>query len=323
MNTAPRILTALAPLALLLACGTDSDQVVFELQAQAFANSEWSEPVNLGAVVNSSAADNNAALSPDGLSLYFASDRPGGLGAIDIWVSRRACDGCPWETPVNLGAPINGPGADGGPSFSPDGHQLFYHADRPEGFGGTDIYVAHRTDTHDDFAWEGPLNLGSDVNTSDAEAGVEHAQVPEGGGANLYFNRAGPAPAFLTDLYVASVTRDGTTRGPAVAVSELNDPVAGDAAPAIRSDGREIYFHSTRGGTLGLTDLWMSTRQSVSDAWSTPENAGAPLTSASVDQQPSLSHDGRTLVFTSSRAGGSGGNDLWMTTRTPSGREAP
>jgi Tol biopolymer transport system component len=318
MRAAPRVLLSLTSLALLFGCGAESDRIVYGIQAHSFANSEWSEPVNIGSVVNSSALENNPALSPDGLSLYFVSDRPGGFGSTDIWVARRGCDDCPWTAPVNLGPSMNGAGADGGTSFSHDGHLLFFHADRPGGFGNTDIYVSRRTNTHGDFAWEPLLNLGPDVNTANAEAGVERAQVAEDGG-NVYFNRSGPGPAFLSDLYVVSVARTGETRGPAVPASELNDPSANEAAPAIRSDGKEIYFHSNRAGTLGLTDLWVSRRQSVNDAWSTPANMGAPMNSTSQDQQPNLSHDGRTLFFTSNRPGGSGGNDIWMATRTPSG----
>src|SRR5687767_5684556 len=61
-----------------------------------FQDSEWSEPVHLDAPVNSPWRELRAHLSPDELSLYIASDRPGGQGAFDIWVSRRACRDCAW-----------------------------------------------------------------------------------------------------------------------------------------------------------------------------------------------------------------------------------
>jgi WD40-like Beta Propeller Repeat len=78
VRTLHRRLPALLPLAPVLACRQDSDQLAFQLQADRFATSEWSDPVNLGPVVNSSANDANAALSPDELTLYFVSARPGG-----------------------------------------------------------------------------------------------------------------------------------------------------------------------------------------------------------------------------------------------------
>src|SRR6185436_14302649 len=79
----------------------------------------WSEPVHLGPPVNTPSADQSPALSPDGLSLYFASDRPGTLGGVDLWVSRRASHHSPWGTPVNLGTGINSPGIESGPNLSP------------------------------------------------------------------------------------------------------------------------------------------------------------------------------------------------------------
>ncbi|PYP64355.1 MAG: hypothetical protein DMD37_02770, partial [Gemmatimonadetes bacterium] len=121
------------------------------------------------------------------------------------------------------------------------------------------------------------------------------------------------------DIYAASLTRDGETLGPATAVVELNHPTATDQGVSLRKDSREIFFFSTRPGGSGGNDLWTSTRQSAHDAWSTPTNLGTPLNSSAADQQPSLSFDGRTLLFASNRAGGFGGTDIWMSTRTPSG----
>jgi hypothetical protein len=155
------------------------------------------------------------------------------------------------------------------------------------------------------------------VNTAAAEAGAEYSQSAEDGSPNLYFNRA--PPGGTADLYYAAITRDGETRGPAVLISELSDPVATDQGPTLRTDGREIFFFSTRSGGVGGADLWTSTRQSVHDPWSTPVNLASPLNSPAAEQQPSLSSDGRTLVFASSRSGGFGGTDIYMSTRTPSG----
>lgn len=317
MITAPRILTSLAPLALLLACDTQTDQPLVGLQAHSFANSEWSEPVNLGSVVNSAAADNNPTLSPDGLSLYFASDRPGALGGTDLWVAQRTSRESPWEAPVNLGAPISTTSADGGPALSVDGHLLFFHSARPGGQGGNDIWMARRADPNDDFGWEAPVNLGSDVNTPGDDQGP--AYIASDAGGALYFN-IGSLVLLEADVYRVEVGRDGRTRGPALPVTGLNDPAANDAAPTVRTDGREMLFWSTRGGGFGASDIWVSTRRSVHDAWSVPENLGGPpLNTPSGELQPDLSPDGRTLLFTSSRLGGSGGNDIWMSTRTPSG----
>jgi len=312
-----------ATIALLVACATDPNPAAPRLQAMSFANSEWSEPENLGAPVNSAAGDMNPALSPDELSLYFVSTRAGGFGGADIWVARRPSLDSPWEEPVNLGPGVNGPGIEASPSISIDGHLLFFSSDRPGGQGSNDIYVARRADKNDDLSWGPATNLGPDVNTAGFEAGGFYLQSGEDGSANLYFSR-GPNTVAL-DIYYAPVTTDGETRGPAVLVTELSDlsPTITDAHPSLRTDGREIYFYSNRAGSLGASDLWRSTRRSVHEPWSTPEHLGAPLSSTANDVQPTLSYDGRTLVFASTRTGGLGGSDIWMATRTPSGKEVP
>jgi len=318
----------LISLALLAACSTEtSNERVLGIQAMAFANAEWSEPVNLGAPVNSSGDEFSATLTPDGLSIYVSSSRTdllGAQGGNDIWVSHRACEHCPWETPVNLGPLINSPAGEGAPSFSPDGHVMFFNSGRVgTGFGRGDIYVSHRADPNDDLAWEPPVNLGPDVNTADNEGAPSYLQAGEGPGT-LYFNR-GVIVQQRADIYAVSVTRDGRTFGPAVAVSELNDPSVNDGSVAVRQDGRELIFWSNRGSPPGhvVGDLFVSTRRSVHDAWSEPQNVGAPVNTGLDEISAQLSQDGRALLITSARPGGLGGTlfgfDIWMSTRTPSG----
>lgn len=299
---------------LFLSCAPESDArlVGIGVQAQFFAHSAWTAPVNLGAPVNSSAGDQNATLSTDELSLYFQSNREGGLGSNDLWVSQRACRDCPWETPANLGAAVNGPGSETAPRISGDGHLLFFVSDRPGGQGSTDIYLSRRDNPTDDFGWADAINLGTDVNTALGEAGPDYLQAAEDGAGNLYFVRAG--------IYHAVVSRYGATRGPAVLVSELGDASSTPGHPSVRADGREIFFQATRAGGLGGVDLWTSTRNNVNEPWSSPVNLGAPLNTAFTDFQPTVSHDGRTLLFASNRPGGRGGNDLWISARTQSGR---
>src|SRR5919109_5551479 len=113
MRTAPT--HRLAPLgaALLLACGadapTDANRIAVEPHLNSSDGPEWSAPVNLGPVVNSSATEQNPAVSADGLALYFQSDRPGGLGGVDIWGTRWDAGNKAWGPPVNLGTPVNTP----------------------------------------------------------------------------------------------------------------------------------------------------------------------------------------------------------------------
>src|SRR3989442_8868594 len=94
-------------------------------QAQMF--SDWSAPVNLGPVINSASSDQGPAISKDGLSLYFTSNRPGGLGGpFDMYVSQRASVDDPWGAPMNLGPTVNTAFDEGNPALSRDGHLLFF-----------------------------------------------------------------------------------------------------------------------------------------------------------------------------------------------------
>jgi Tol biopolymer transport system component len=289
--------------------------------------SNWSEPVNLGPVINSPYNDQHPALSKDGLSLYITSNRPGGQGADDIWVSQRASVDDAWGPPQNLGPVINTAAVDFSPAFSRDGHWLFFNSNRPGGYGGFDIWVSYRVDVHDDFAWQTPINLGPGVNTSFDESGPTLFEDEETGITTLYFtslNRPGGLGDW--DIYASVVGPDGIF-GPASLVVELSVPgtpaTGRDTRTAIRHDGLEIIFTSNRPGGAGSGDLWVSTRATTLDPWSTPVNLGPPVNTASFEGAPALSSDAETLLFYSDRPGGFGGNDLYMTTRHKlSGKDA-
>jgi len=107
----------------------------------------WSEPVNLGPAVNginSSTWENYCpAISADGLVLVFSSDRPGGYGSNDLWMTRRAAIDAPWSQPVNLGPMINSERGEHSPEISHNGKLLLFSSNRREGrVGGLDIWQA-------------------------------------------------------------------------------------------------------------------------------------------------------------------------------------
>ena len=275
--------------------------------------SDWVPPVNLGPVVNSAFNDFGPALSRDRLSLYFGSNRPGGFGGTDIYVSQRASLEDPWGPPTNLGPNVNTPFADNIPAFSRDGHWMFLNSDRPGTLGGMDLWVSWRAHTRDDFGWQPPVNLGPNVNTASLDQGAGFFENDETGIPLLFFTSDRPGGAGALDLYVSALGADGSF-GPATAVPELNTP-QGDQRPTIRFDGLEMLLFSNRPGSLGGFDLWTSTRETVFDTWSLPVNPGAIVNSGSNEQTPYLSSDRRILFFASDRPGGSGSLDLYVTTR--------
>ena len=290
--------------------------IVVAQAPSAFAQkySDWSAPVNLGPVINSAFNDQQPAISKDGLSLYFTSNRPGGLGGFDMRVSQRASVDDPWGSPVNLGPTLNTASNEGNPAFSRDEHLMFFQSDRPGGLGGIDIWVSSREHTYDDFAWQTPVNLGAGVNSAAGDNAPSYFENDESGVPQLYFASNRPGGLGALDIYMTDQTADGSF-GPAVLVAELSGP-GGDSRPSIRHDGLEIFLQSDRAGTTGGLDLWVSTRESTLDAWSTPVNLGNTINTAFLEQNPYLSSDGTTLLFSSDRPGGFGGPDLYMTTRT-------
>jgi hypothetical protein len=278
--------------------------------------SDWAVPTNLDATVNSSFDDFGPAISKTGLSLYFTSNRPG-FGATDIWVSQRQRTDAPWGPPTNLGGRVNTAATEGPPALSRDGHLLFFNSDRPGTLGDQDVWVSRRTHVHDDFGWEPPVNLGAGVNSASFDAGASLFDDEQGDPALLFLasNRPGGAGGF--DLYVSELGDEGFF-GPAVLVPELSS-AALEQRPSVRFDGLELFLHSNRPGSAG-NDLWVSTRSDVSDPWSPPVNLGPIVNGVAADQQPYIAADRRTLYFASNRAGGSGGLDLYVTTRARVGR---
>ena len=103
---------------------------VFTAPSRAQKYSDWSVPINLGPIVNSTATDRGPAISKDGLSLYFASNRLGSIGGEDIYVSQRETRDDEWGPPVNLGPIINTSSTEGVPAFSRDGHLMFFTSRR-------------------------------------------------------------------------------------------------------------------------------------------------------------------------------------------------
>src|SRR5207249_11217983 len=114
------------------------------------------------------------------------------------------------------------------------------------------------------------------------------------------------------DVYVSTQQPDGSF-GVAQLVDELSSS-ANDQRPVIRFDGLELFLWSDRPGSVGGTDLWVSSRERVSDPWGTPLNLGGTVNSIYDEAQPYIASDRSTLLFSSNRPGGVGGFDLYTTT---------
>jgi outer membrane protein OmpA-like peptidoglycan-associated protein/tetratricopeptide (TPR) repeat protein len=128
----------------------------------------WDAPFNLGAGVNSNCWDSQPAISPDGSTLYFSSNRPGGFGGYDLWKTTLKDDGS-WTKPENLGADVNTSYDENTPYIHPDGHTLYFSSDGWPGFGNKDIFFSRMGR---DEKWTKPVNMGYPINTFNEETGL-------------------------------------------------------------------------------------------------------------------------------------------------------
>lgn len=270
-------------------------------------------PQNLGPVINSSSLESCPRISPDGLMLYFCSQRPGGYGGTDLWVSTRQSLSADWETPTNLGAPINSTYEEVFPELWNNGLTLYFASNRPGGYGWLDIYVTKRTTL--DSPWEEPVNLGPIINAATAQDG--HSLSADG--LTMYFVSGANWPGTVGgyDMWVTTRATVSDPWGTPVNLGPAVNSSSDDYTTDLSADELLLFFQSLRPGGYGLTDLYVTRRTTKSDPWGTPVNLGSPVNSSASEGTPNISADGSTLYFHSNRSGTLGNWDLWQATVNP------
>lgn len=163
-------------------------------------NDPWAAPVNLGPTVNSSSDDYSLNISTDGLTLHFTSNRGGGSGGHDVYVTTQQTTSDLWGVPVNLGPTVNGSSNEYTLGVSADGLALYVVSDRGGGSGSLDIWVTRRTTANDD--WGALVNLGPKVNSS----AVDGFPGPSADGLMLYFSSNRPGGSGGVDLWQIPIT---------------------------------------------------------------------------------------------------------------------
>src|SRR5687767_10701918 len=249
----------------------------------------WGIPVNAESIpgtssdLNTTANEGYPIMSPDGLTLYIVSDRPSGMGALDILAAHRASTDDAWGDPENLGLPINSSANDWSPTPVP-GHGLFFVSTRAGGCGLDDIYFTR----FKHGAWVEPENVGCQINSTVFDFGPSYFE-DESGNAILYFSstRTGGFDAGGTDqdIYFS------INFGPAQLAPGLNTAL-NDNRPYVRKDGLEIVFDSNRLGGFGLLDIYTASRETTAADWSSPTNLGPNINSVANEARPTLSSDG-------------------------------
>ncbi|SDF69635.1 WD40-like Beta Propeller Repeat [Pedobacter terrae] len=129
---------------------------------------DWGEPYNVGQPVNSEFWESQPAISPDGRTLYFISNRPGGYGGYDIWKS-TITDDAKWGPAINLGPEINTAFDENTPFLHADGKTLYFSSNGWPGFGNKDIYFSRQGN---DGQWQKPVNIGYPINSFEDESGL-------------------------------------------------------------------------------------------------------------------------------------------------------
>lgn len=310
----PRMV-ALAALLVLAACepaivdptSVDGVDAAFSMHGGGL-HATWgtASSVDLGGLqgVNTAAAEGCPIESPDGRSLFFASNR---AGQLDIWVSQRQGRG-DWGAPRRLPEPVNTAANEFCPTPLPGGGLMFVST-RDDGLNcGTGTPDIYHTRALRSGGWTEPEHLGCTVNSSGSEFSPSLVRA---GGGMLFFSSDASG---VFRLYVSERGSDGSWGSP-TPLSELNQDGYNTSRPNVSADGRVIVFDSDRPGGLGSFDIWTAHRATPTAAWSDPVNLGPAVNSDAGESRATLSRDGRRLYFGSTRPGFEGGSDMFVSER--------
>ncbi|MCB8964111.1 MAG: OmpA family protein [Bacteroidales bacterium] len=194
------------------------------------SNGTWAAPVKLPPQINNPrTSEKQPSISPDGKTLYFVSNRPGGLGGFDIWKSDKNPDGT-WDNAVNMGEPVNSPGDEQSPFIHFDNQTLYFASNGHMGMGSMDIFIS-RLDSSG--KWGTPQNFGYPINTHKSEEGlIVNAKgtiayystdiIPERG-RDIFTFTLYPEIQPIPTSYVTGIVKDSKTLRPLTAQVSLVD----------------------------------------------------------------------------------------------------
>jgi outer membrane protein OmpA-like peptidoglycan-associated protein/tetratricopeptide (TPR) repeat protein len=212
---------------------------------------EISQSRPLQGVLNSERWESQAAVSCDGNKLFFASNRPGGFGGTDLWMSQRQPDGS-WGEPINLGNRINTPADEEAPFLTNDGNTLYFSSTGHPGLGEQDIFVSWKdTDGH----WTSPVNIGPPVNTAfrelgffltaDGLTGYFASDRPGGfGGMDIYTFELSDQLHSEPITFVEGFVRDSVLGIPLQVTLEI------DEVGSVKTDSEGRFFKCVKAGTV-------------------------------------------------------------------------
>ena len=254
----------------------------------------WSEPENLGENINSPYWESAPSISPDSRTLYFSSDRPGGYGGRDLYMSTRQANG-KWGRAINLGSIINTAGNELYPYIHADNQTLYFTSDGLPGYGKTDLFISRKTSLDE---WSKPENLGYPINTIEDEGSIcissngltafyASDRADTRGGLDLYkFDLREDIRPFKT-LYVRGRVYDAITLKGLPCSVELIDNATNKTIMKIVADelgkyfiplpvGKDYTFIVNRKGYLFYSNLYELSKEK-SDSTYTKDIALQPI----------------------------------------------
>lgn len=201
----------------------------------------WLKPINVGSPVNSKFKESQPAISSDGQTLFFVSNRPGGKGNLDIWKCIMSDEGY-WQKPINLGDSINTPDEEASPFLHPDGETFYFASKGHLGMGGMDIFISRIKNN----SFSTPVNIGYPINTNNDEQGIHistsgkfayfSSNRSEENGKDIFmfeiYEELKPLPVTYVKGYIA----DSKTKKRLLAKIELIDLITKETKANIVSD---------------------------------------------------------------------------------------
>jgi Tol biopolymer transport system component len=252
--------------------------------------------------LNTADDEGTPRLSPNEHTIYFWSDRNGGTSHI-YWATRQSTND-PFNPPAPLGA-VNSSSDDASPTVTADGNTMALESARLGG-GRQQLFLSTRTGGV--FSTPAPM---ANINGTSNQA--TPYLLPNGSALYFSSDRAGGSTG--QDIYRAALQADGTFDAvtpvaPAASSGE-------DYSPTTNADETILFWGSTRTVpvTYGDYDVFYATRKSASDTWGPATNAGDVINSGALDIPGWISPDGCALYFESTRPGGAGKRDLYVTRR--------
>ncbi len=253
-----------------------------DLYIAEYGGGTWRNIRNLGPNVNSPAWDSQPTISSDGLTVIFASERPGGQGGTDLWMTTRSHGG-EWRPAVNLGTMINTVGDDLAPALASDNKTLYFSSDQLPGIGGLDIYAS----TSGGSGWSTPKHLGIPVNSENDDyfcglslnsQDMYFTSNRPGGAGDLDILLAIPNPLPPTPVTtVSGRVHDSQTDAPLGAVLTVRDVKTNSIVSSFHSDdmdgsyivvlqpGKDYVITSESQGYLFYSDRFTIPAESGND----------------------------------------------------------